>query len=151
MVPYVLESHSMKVTGPSGPASSQGARPAKAAGGFSVPSSSAGGPAGATAAAASVGGVAGVSALMALQGVEDATERRRRAIRRGSGLLDRLYEITLALLGGEAGEGALERLGRSLREERPIDADPALNGLLAQIDLRAAVELAKADLRRNAA
>ncbi|HYC99506.1 flagellar assembly protein FliX [Brevundimonas sp.] len=141
----------MKVTGPSGPSTSQGARPAKASGGFSVPSPGAGAPAGAPAAAASVSGVAGVSALMALQGVEDATERRRRALRRGGGLLDRLDELKLALLAGEAGEGTLERLGRGLREERPIDADPALNSLLAQIDLRAAVELAKADLRRNAA
>lgn len=141
----------MKVTGPSGPSSSQGARPAKPAGGFSVPSAGGAASTAAAAAAAGVAGVAGVSALMALQGVEDATERRRRAIRRGGGLLDRLDELKLALLGGEAGEGALERLGRSLREERPIDADPALNSLLAQIDLRAAVELAKADLRRNAA
>ena len=141
----------MKVTGPSGPSSSQGARPAKSVGGFSVPAAGAAASAGAAAAAAGVSGVAGVSALMALQGVEDATERRRRAIRRGGGLLDRLDELKLALLGGEAGEGALERLGRSLREERPIDADPGLNSLLAQIDLRAAVELAKADLRRNAA
>lgn len=141
----------MKVTGPSGPSASQGARPAKPAGGFSVPSAGAAASTAAAAAAAGVSGVAGVSALMALQGVEDATERRRRAIRRGGGLLDRLDELKLALLGGEAGEGALERLGRSLREERPIDADPGLNSLLAQIDLRAAVELAKADLRRNAA
>ena len=141
----------MKVTGPSGPSSSPGARPAKAAGGFSVPASGASAAAGAATAAASVSGVAGVSALMALQGVEDATERRRRAIRRGSGLLDRLDELKLALLAGEGGEATLERLGRGLGEERPIDADPALNGLLAQIDLRAAVELAKADLRRNAA
>lgn len=141
----------MKVTGPSGPSSSQGARPAKPAGGFSVPSAGGAASTAAAAAAAGVAGVAGVSALMALQGVEDATERRRRAIRRGGGLLDRLDELKLALLGGEAGEGALERLGRSLREERPIDADPGLNSLLAQIDLRAAVELAKADLRRNAA
>ena len=141
----------MKVTGPAGPSSSQGARPARSAGGFSVPSSGAAASAGAAAAAAGVSGVAGVSALMALQGVEDATERRRRAIRRGGGLLDRLDELKLALLAGEAGEGTLERLGRSLREERPIDADPGLNSLLAQIDLRAAVELAKADLRRNAA
>ena len=141
----------MKVTGPSGPSSPNGARPAKAAGGFSVPSATGAASAGATAAAAAVSGVAGVSALMALQGVEDPTERRRRALRRGGGLLDRLEELKLALLSGEAGEGTLERLGRSLREERPIDADPDLNSLLAQIDLRAAVELAKADLRRNAA
>ena len=141
----------MKVTGPSGPSSPQGGRPAKAASGFAVPSGAAASPAGAAASAAGVSGVAGVSALMALQGVEDATERRRRAIRRGGGLLDRLDELKLALLAGESGEGTLERLNRSLSEERPVDADPGLNSLLDQIELRAAVELAKADLRRSAA
>lgn len=141
----------MKVTGPSGPSSAQGARPARASGGFSVPSTAAATAASAPAAAAAASGVSGVSALMALQGVEDVTERRRRAIRRGGGLLDRLEELKLALLQGEAGEGALERLTRTLREERPMDADPGLNSLLDQIDLRAAVELAKADLRRSAA
>lgn len=141
----------MKVTGPSGPSASKGARPARASGGFSVPSTAAAAPTGSTAAAAGVSGVAGVSALVALQGVEDATERRRRAIRRGGGLLDRLDELKLALLAGESGEAALERLSRGLREACPGDADPGLNSLLAQIDLRAAVELAKADLRRSAA
>ena len=43
------------------------------------------------------------------------------------------------MLAGEAGENALERLGRTLREERPEDEDAALTGLLQQIDLRAAV------------
>ncbi|WP_332640524.1 flagellar assembly protein FliX [Brevundimonas sp.] len=141
----------MKVTGPTGPSSPQGSRPARASGGFSVPSTAAGSAAPPTAAAAGVSGVGGVPALMALQGVEDVTERRRRAIRRGGGLLDRLEELKLALLQGEAGEGALDRLSRTLREERPVDADPGLNGLLDQIDLRAAVELAKAELRRTAA
>ncbi|RZJ24691.1 MAG: flagellar assembly regulator FliX, partial [Brevundimonas sp.] len=89
--------------------------------------------------------------LMALQGVEDATERRRRAVRRGSGLLDRLDELKLALLSGEAGEGALERLTRTLREDRPEDADPGLKAVLDQIDLRVAVELAKAGIRPDAA
>jgi hypothetical protein len=88
---------------------------------------------------------------MALQGVEDVMERRRRAVRRASGILDRLEDLKLALLSGEAGEGSLENLARTLREERPQDADAGLNGLLDQIDLRAAVELAKADLRRSAA
>ncbi len=151
MVRHGLESHAMKVTGPSGPSSSQGPRAARASGGFSVPSAGpAAGPS-ATTSASAPSAVTDVSALMALQGVEDVTERRRRAIRRGGGLLDRLEELKLALLMGEAGDAALDRLTRTLREERPVDADAGLNSLLDQIDLRAAVELAKADLRRSAA
>lgn len=141
----------MKVSGPSGPSSAQGPRPARASGGFSVPTSGAATGASAARATSAPSAVADVSVLMALQGVEDVTERRRRAIRRGGGLLDRLEELKLALLQGEAGEAALERLTRTLREERPVDADAGLNSLLDQIDLRAAVELAKADLRRSAA
>jgi len=142
----------MKVTGPTGTQSPSGARPARAAGGgFSLSQPGAASAAPSPAASTSVSGVSDVSALMALQGVESATERRRRAIRRGGGLLDRLDQLKLAMLSGEAGEGALESLGRMLREERPSDADEGLNSLLEQIDLRAAVELAKAEVRRNAA
>lgn len=141
----------MKVSGPTGPGAPPASRSARATGGFSVPQAQAGAPAASASATGGVSGVAGVSALMALQGVEDVMERRRRAIRRGGGLLDRLEELKLALLSGEAGEGALDRLSRTLREDRPADEDPALTGLLDQIDLRAAVELAKADLRRSAA
>jgi hypothetical protein len=151
MVGHELESLAMKVTGPSGPSSASGSRPARASGGFSVPSAGTPAAASATTSTSAPSSVANVSALMALQGVEDPAERRRRAIRRGGGLLDRLEELKLALLSGEAGEGALERLTRTLREERPDDADAGLNSLLDQIDLRAAVELAKADLRRSAA
>ena len=141
----------MKVTGPSGPPSVQGTRSPRAGGGFSVPPAGGSAPASAAAPTSAPSGVSNVSALMALQGVEDVTDRRRRAIRRGGGLLDRLEELKLALLLGEAGEGALDRLTRTFRAERPIDADADLNSLLEQIDLRAAVELAKADLRRSAA
>ena len=88
---------------------------------------------------------------MALQGVEDATERRRRAVRRGSGLLDRLDELKLALLGGEDGAATLDRLARTLKEARPDEGHDGLKAVIDQIDLRAAVELAKADLRRSAA
>jgi hypothetical protein len=86
---------------------------------------------------------------MALQGVEGPLERRRRAIRRGGGLLDRLEELKLALLGGEPDAAALDRLARSLREERPQDEDAGLGAVLDQIDLRASVELAKAEMRRS--
>jgi hypothetical protein len=141
----------MKVNGPSGASPASGQRSVRSAGGFSLGQASGAAPASAAQAAAPSSGVADVSALMALQGVETATERRRRAVRRGGALLDRLDELKIAMLSGEAGEGALERLGRTLREERPEDADPTLTGLLEQIDLRAAVELAKAEVRRTAA
>ncbi len=139
----------MKVTGPTSLTPAGSARPTRGAGGFSVPADSAGATAQAKATAAT-GGVAGVSALMALQGVEDATERKRRAIRRGSGLLDRLDDLKLALLGGEDGAPALERLSRQLREERPDGEDAGLNQVLDHIDARVAVELAKAEMRRAA-
>ncbi|MEQ7155891.1 flagellar assembly protein FliX [Brevundimonas aurifodinae] len=141
----------MKVTGPYGPGPATPGRPARASGGFAVGQASATGGTAPAQSAAPASGVSDVSSLMALQGVESATERRRRAIRRGGGLLDRLEELKLALLSGETGEASLERLSRSLREERPEDADPVLTGVLEQIDLRAAVELAKAEVRRSAA
>lgn len=139
----------MKVTGPTGPAAASGSRSARTASGFSIGQADAAPSAAATASASAMAGVADVSALMALQGVEGPLERRRRAIRRGGGLLDRLEELKLALLSGESGEAALERLTRGLREERTDDDDAGLNAVLDQIDLRASVELAKAELRRG--
>jgi len=95
-------------------------------------------------------GVAGMSALMALQGVEDPTERRRRAVRRGNGLLDRLEDLKMALLSGQDGSVALSRLAQDLREERPeTDSDPGLKAVLDQIELRAAVEMAKSESSRS--
>ena len=138
----------MKVTGSSGAAPAGGQRSVASTGGFSVPQAAGAAPSSAVQATAPASALAGVSALMALQGVETATERRRRAVRRGGSLLDRLDELRIALLSGEAGAGALEGLSRTLREERPEDEDAGLTDLLQRIDLRAAVELAKAEGRR---
>lgn len=140
----------MKVTGPTGPATPQAQRPARATGGFNLPAASTpSGPSTATA-TSSVSSLAGVSALMALQGVEDPTERRRRAVRRGHGLLDRLDELKMALLSGQDGSAALSRLAHDLKEERPdVDSDQGLKSVLDQIELRAAVEMAKAEISRS--
>jgi len=141
----------MKVVGPNGVNTPTSTRTARSASGFSLgqaPATAA--PAAATANAAT-GGVSDVSALMALQGIEGPLEKRRRAIRRGGGLLDRLEELKLALLNGDADEASLDQLARTLREERSDDGDTDLNALLDQIDLRASVELAKAEMRRKSA
>lgn len=137
----------MKVVGPNGVSTPASTRSTRSASGFSLGQApTAASPSAATASAAT-GGVSDVSALMALQGIEGPLEKRRRAIRRGGGLLDRLEELKLALLTGDADETSLDQLARTLREERTDDGDEQLSALLDQIDLRASVELAKAEMR----
>ncbi len=88
--------------------------------------------------------VGGIDALVALQGVEDPTERRRRAVKRGRDALDVLDDLKLGLLGGTLDPAALKRLKAAAAE---LTDDPAMPGsiaVLAEIELRVEVELAKA-------
>src|SRR5690606_23025625 len=52
--------------------------------------------------------ISGVDVLVALQGLEDTTERRKRAVRRGRSALDALDELKLGLLSGSLDRAALE-------------------------------------------
>ena len=137
----------MTVVGPNGVSTPASTRTTRSASGFSLGQAPAAASPSAATASSATGGVSDVSALMALQGIEGPLEKRRRAIRRGGGLLDRLEELKLALLTGDADEGSLDQLARTLREERTDDGDEGLSALLDQIDLRASVELAKAEMR----
>lgn len=135
--------------GPS-PASAVRARPA--AGGFSV--AGPGDAAQATSAApmARGAGVGSVDALLALQESDGPLERRRRAVKRAGRLLDGLDAVKLSLLGGGPVGPALSSLAVAAREQRlGAEGDPALQALLDQIEARAAVELAKAEMSRRAA
>src|SRR5690606_14251549 len=84
-----------------------------------------------------------VEALLSIQEVDDATHGRKRALRRGNDLLARLDEIRHALLIGSLPVGRLKSLAHALRAERLAVADPALAEVIAEIELRCAVELAK--------
>jgi len=85
----------------------------------------------------------GIDALIALQGFEEPGERRRRAVKRGSAALDALDALKLALLSGTLDTAALARLrsAAALLGERSGEA--GLDTVLAEIELRAEVELAK--------
>jgi class II flagellar assembly regulator FliX len=83
------------------------------------------------------------SSLLVVQEVGDATAERRRALARGFSLLDRLDELRLALLAGRVDRDALTGLAQSVRSARSGVDDPALTAVLDEIELRAAVELAK--------
>lgn len=137
----------MKVSGPRGVHSQAGSQGARAEGGFSL--AGAGGAMAATAAAPMAGasGVGSLAALLALQQGDTAEERRRRSIRRGGGLLDRLDALKIALLDGGDPGSALQALSRAASEARETEDDLGLKDVLDHIETRAAVELAKARMR----
>lgn len=88
-------------------------------------------------------GVGGIDALVALQGVEDATERRRRAVTRGRSALDALDELKLGLLSGRLDPAALNRLRGLSGDLKESTGEAGLDQVLAEIDLRVEVEIAK--------
>ena len=84
-----------------------------------------------------------VDGLFQLQEMPDALAQRRRAVQRGSTVLDRLDDLRLALLGGSLSQGQISELQRVVASERGLVDDPRLLAVLDEIDLRAKVELAK--------
>ena len=138
----------MRITGPNGPAApaAGGAARRSATGTFSLPEQEATAtPAGASGART----VAGIEALMALQGVgsvENVDERRRRAVKRGHTALDLLDEMKIGLLAGQLDPAMLLRLKAAAADLKDLSGDPQVDQVLAEIDLRVEVELAKAEI-----
>jgi Class II flagellar assembly regulator len=85
----------------------------------------------------------GIDALIALQGIEDPAERRRRSVRRGRTALDALDELKLGLLAGTLDVGTLGRLRSAAAGLKDASGDPGLDGVMAEIELRVEVEIAK--------
>jgi Class II flagellar assembly regulator len=88
----------------------------------------------------------GIDALIALQGIEDSVERRRRAVKHGRRALDALDELKLGLLAGTLEQGTLLRLKAVAADLKDGSGDEKLDQVLSEIDLRVAVELAKAGI-----
>ena len=144
----------MKITGPNATGSAgatRGARPAGSSGGFRLPDVGEAGGTGASADVNRAAGVMGVDALLALQDVGGPLERKRRAVRRAARILDVLDEVKVALLDGNLSLGQLDRLRRAIRDERGLTGDPKLEEVLDEIELRAAVEIAKLEQAAHAA
>jgi class II flagellar assembly regulator FliX len=143
----------MKITGPGGIGSSSGARPARGAGGegFRVITPEASGGASQASSVSAAQGVMGVEALLALQDVGGPLERKRRAVRRAGRILDVLDDLKVALLEGDLSGLDLDRLRRAVRDERDNTEDPNLEAVLDDIELRAAVEVAKLEQASRAA
>lgn len=138
----------MKVTGSSGVGQAGQAKAARATGGAVFTPIRPGG-VGETAAATSAHAVAGVgslAALIALQEVGGPLERKRRAVNRAGKLLDSLDTLKIALLDDAVTPAMLDDLARTVHEQRENTDDPGLEAVLAEIEMRAGVELAKLEM-----
>jgi hypothetical protein len=136
----------MRVNGPNGTAVATApatARRASGPGGFTLSESH--GPQTASP-AISLRTLGGIDALIALQGIEDPLERRRRAVKHGRRALDALDELKLALLSGTLETSALLRLKTVATDLKEGSGDEKLDQVLGEIELRVAVELAKAGI-----
>ena len=91
--------------------------------------------------------ISGLDALVALQGVEDKAERRKRAVRRGRTALDALDDLKLGVLTGSLDQPALNRLKAAAADLTSATGEPGLDQVLAEIDLRVQVEIAKLSRR----
>lgn len=131
----------MRIVGPSGPraATSTSATRRTGSGKFTLPQEEAQAPTAGSAAR----GLAGIDALIALQGIESPEERRRRGVRQGRTALDVLDDLKIAVLSGSFDQAAVSRLRAAATALKEATGDPGLDEVLAQIDLRVQVELAK--------
>jgi Class II flagellar assembly regulator len=135
----------MRVYGPNGTAVAAGPATARrsSSGTFTVAEGTASQPQTAAVALRTVGGI---DALIALQGVEDPIERRRRVVKHGRRALDALDELKLGLLAGTLDQATMLRLKSAAADLKEGSGDERLDSVLAEIDLRVEVELAKAGI-----
>ena len=73
-------------------------------------------------------------------------ERRHRAVKHGRRALDALDELEIGPLAGNLDQGTLLRLKAVAADLKDGSGDQGLDQVLSEIDLRVAVELAKAGM-----
>jgi len=84
-----------------------------------------------------------VNSLFALQEVGDEQSSRKKEISRGFDMVEYLDEIRVGLLTGEVPISVLNNLDSLVKQWRESDYDTDLEEIINEIELRAAVEIAK--------
>ena len=97
----------------------------------------------AASAVSSVAASANVGGLLSLQEVSDEDFARQKTIKQGENLLKSLDALRQSLLLGAVPLDVLRTLESRLAQQREMTVDPKLHAIMDDIELRAAVELAK--------
>ncbi len=96
--------------------------------------------------ATEISATTGLSNLFALQEISEEERKRERALKHGKSMLDVLERLRQQLLMGEIPSHMLADLSLTLEEQKQTLSDPYLMGLIEDIELRVAVELAKLEM-----
>ena len=109
---------------------------------FSVSSSSGNAPT----AVAAPGPLTALDSILTLQGMDDSMNGRSKGLQHGEHLLDMLDQVRDGLLAGGIPRSTLNRLAVAVGRRHESFADPKLQTVLDEIELRAHVELAKLEM-----
>lgn len=90
-----------------------------------------------------VAATAALNNLLALQEISEEDIKRQKLMQQGNNLLDVLEKLRHQLLMGTLPGHLLLDLSRNISLQKQFVTDPRLNDIIADIELRAAVELAK--------
>jgi hypothetical protein len=93
-----------------------------------------------------IGAVGAMGGLLGAQEVDEREAKRHKAVKKGRLTLDVLSQLRDALLMGALPHSTIAQLERLVAEERRDNDDPLLNDILNEIEVRAAVELAKLEM-----
>jgi len=98
------------------------------------------------------GPIAALDSILMLQGLDDSTQGKSKGLAHGEQLLDLLDSVRDGLLAGGIPRATLNKLAAAVTRRHEVFADPKLQDVLDQIELRAHVELAKLEAldQRNA-
>lgn len=87
-----------------------------------------------------------ISNLLALQEITEYDVERKKLVQRGKNLLDTLEDLRRQILMGAVPLHTLQNLSRQLALQKQNFSDPKLIEIIEDIELRAAVELAKLEM-----
>ena len=136
----------MEIKGPGRIEAASIRRSAKSAGGSDSAFSVSGASEARAQAVAAPGPLTALDSILMLQGLDDSTDGRSKAVAHGEHLLDMLDEVRDGLLAGGVPRATLTRLAVAVTRRHDQFADPQLQGVLDEIELRAHVELAKLEM-----